>query len=125
MQTAAAAGHAHIQAYSDTFQAVASTEDTDARDNTATSFTSDSKGFPIYWLAGTKVVDEYEDFYDGSWDDEANAKDESGSARSTSAVTDYPWTGSNSDGTKGYVSPLFFALETGPESPDLEVELRQ
>ena len=33
---------------------------------------------PIYWLNGAKAADEYEDFYDGSWDDEANDKNESG-----------------------------------------------
>ena len=30
---------------------------------------------PIYWLGGTKVVDDYEDFYDGDWDDETNLKE--------------------------------------------------
>ena len=24
---------------------------------------------PIYWLNGNKVADQYEDFYDGDWDD--------------------------------------------------------
>ena len=38
---------------------------------------------PIYWLNGTKAADEYEDFYDGSWDDEANDKNESGQRRAT------------------------------------------
>ena len=33
---------------------------------------------PIYWLNGAKAADQYEDFYDGSWDDEANDKNESG-----------------------------------------------
>ena len=121
VQTAAAAGHAHIQAYSDTFQAVASTKDTDARDNTATSFTSDNKGFPIYWLGGTKVVDDYEDFYDGSWDDEANAKDESGNARSTSAVTDYPWTGSEHDGTEAILIPWTLSLGATRQSPGVGI----
>ena len=117
VQTAAAAGHAHVQAYSSNFQAVASTDDTDARDNTATSFTSDNKGFPIYWLGGTKVVDDYEDFYDGSWDDEANAKDESGNARSTSAVTDYPWTGSEHDGTVAILTPWTLGLGAISQPP--------
>ena len=35
-------------------------------------------GVPIYWLDGTKVADDYADFYDGSWDDEVNDKNESG-----------------------------------------------
>ena len=54
----------------------AGSADTDARDNTAT--TSTEKGVPIYWLNCTKAADGYEDFYDGSWDDEANDKNESG-----------------------------------------------
>ena len=50
----------------------------DARDNTATTYTATDKGVPVYWLNGAKAADEYEDFYDGSWDDEANDKNESG-----------------------------------------------
>ena len=76
VQTAAAAGHAGIQAYSAGFRAVGSTDATDARDNTRTTYTDDDKGPPIYWLDGAKVADHYENFYDGDWDDEANAKDE-------------------------------------------------
>ena len=50
----------------------------DARDNTSTTYTATDKGVPIYWLNGAKAADQYEDFYDGSWDDEANDKNESG-----------------------------------------------
>ena len=84
VQGRAAAGHADIQQYSSTFRVVGSTADVDARDNTNTTYTADDKGVLIYWLGGAKVADDYEDFYDGTWDDEANAKDESGSDRSTS-----------------------------------------
>ena len=100
VQTAAAAGHADIQAYSSLFTVVASTAATDARDNTFTTYTDDDKGVPIHWLGGSQVADDYEDFYDGSWDDEANPKDESGSARSLSATAEQPFTGSNNDGTE-------------------------
>ena len=102
VQTAAAAGHADIQQYSSTFRVVGSTADVDARDNTATTYTADDKGVAIYWLGGNKVVDDYEDFYDGDWDDEANAKDESGSNRTTSFGTHYPYTGSDHDGTEAF-----------------------
>ena len=98
VQNAAAAGDADIQDYSSWFRAVASTPSTDARDNTATTGT----GVPIYWLGGTKAADDYAGFYDGGWDDEANAKDESGSARSTSGSADYPWTGSSHSGTESF-----------------------
>ena len=106
VQTAAAAGHADIQAYSSAFRVVASTAATDARDNTGTTYTDDDKGVPIHWLGGAKAADDYEDFYDGSWDDEANPKDESGSARSLSADADRPFTGSNNDGTESSTRTL-------------------
>ena len=79
---------------------VGSTADVDARDNTATTYTSADKGVAIYWLGGNKVADEYEDFYDETWDDEANPKDESGSNRSISADFDWPFTGSKHSGTE-------------------------
>ena len=97
MQNLAAAGHADIRAYSSGFRVVGCTADTDARDNTGTTGT----GVPIYWLNGIKVADNYADFYDGSWDDEANAKDESGNNRShTSTSVDSPFTGCENDGTE-------------------------
>ena len=102
VQTAAANGHADIQSHSSTFRVVGSTADVDARDNTATTYTSADKGVAIYWLGGNKVADDYEGFYDGDWDDEANAKDESGSNRSTSGATNYPLTGSDHDGTEAF-----------------------
>ena len=93
VQTAAAAGHAAIQDYSDGFRAVASTAAVDARDNSATTGPS----APIYWLGGANLADHYRDFYDGSWDDEENPTNESGAAISPGSI----WTGSESDGTKG------------------------
>ena len=96
VQNRAAAGHADIQGYSTGFRVVASTSATAARDNTSTTGT----GVPIYWLGGNKVADDYADFYDGSWDDETNSTDESGTARSLSAGDDQPFAGSDSDGTK-------------------------
>ena len=100
VQTGVAAGHAGIRAYSDGFRVVASTAAVDARENTGTTYSDDDKGVPIYWLNGTKVADEYEDFYDGSWDDEANPKDESGSAVSVSPLRLH--TGSGHDGTEAF-----------------------
>ena len=101
IQTRAAAGHTDIQAYSAGFRVVGCTAATDARDNTETTYTSTAKGVPIYWLNGAKAADEYEDFYDGSWDDEANDKNESGTdAHDTSQEANWPWTGCNHDGTE-------------------------
>ena len=100
VQDAAAAGHTDIRAYSLAFRVVGSTAGTDARDNTSTTYTPTDKGVPIYWLGGTKVADDYEDFYDESWDDETNTKDESGSAVDLISFDNGPYTGSSHDGTE-------------------------
>ena len=62
-----ASGHEDIKALSGTFRMLGSTEDVDARDNTGTTGT----GVRIYWLGGAQVADDYGDFYDGDWDEEA------------------------------------------------------
>ena len=111
VQSAAASGHTDIQAYSSHFRAVGSTAVTDARDNTATTYTSADKGVPIYWLNGSKVANEYEDFYDGRWDNESSAKNQSGS--STTEIR--PWTGSNHDGTMAIFAGSSRAL--GSDTP--------
>ena len=85
VQDRAAAGHVDIQAYCSGFRAVDCTADTDALDNTATNYTASDKGVPIYWLNGANADDDYEDFYDGSWDEEVNDKN------ATTAPTP-PWT---------------------------------
>ena len=70
---------------------VGCTAATDARDNTSTTYTATDKGVPIYWLNGAKAADEYEDFYDGSWDDEVNDTNESGTdGPDTSQQVDLP-----------------------------------
>ena len=101
IQARVAAGHDDIQAYSDGFTVVGCTADVDARDNTGTTHTSADRGVPIYWLNGNKVADEYQDFYDGSWDDEANDKNELGAnGPNTSQEANYPFTGCNHNGTE-------------------------
>ena len=130
VQGRAAAGHADIQQYSSTFRVVGSTAAVDARDNTNTTYTADDKGVAIYWLGGAKVADDYEDFYDETWDDEVNAKDESGSDRSISGLSNWPLTGSEHDGTASidvtshalgagtvtYAQPNSSGLDSGPLS---------
>ena len=113
IQTRAAAGHTDIQDYSADFRAVGCTAAVDARDNTATTYTTTDKGVPIYWLNGAKAADQYEDFYDGSWDDEANDKNESGTnGPDTSLRANYPWTGCDHDGTEAVTGSDSFALGT-------------
>ena len=101
VQNRAAAGHADIRDYSSAFKVVGCTADVDARDNTGTTHTSTDRGVPIYWLEGNKVADNYQDFYDGTWDDEANDRNESGNdAHDTSQSANYPWTGCDHNGTE-------------------------
>ena len=101
VQNAAANGHAAIRAHSSGFRVVASTTADDANDNTSTNYLPSNKGVPIYWLGGNKLADDYQDFYDGDWDDESNPKDEDGDARSlTDSTLGRVWTGSNHNGTK-------------------------
>ena len=100
MQESAEAGHSDIQSYSAGFRAVGCTEAVDARDNTSSTYTSSNKGVPIYWLNGNKVADDYEDFYDGSWDDETSPKNESGNNRRLNQSANHPWTGCTHDGTE-------------------------
>ena len=79
-----------------------STSTVDARDNTATTYTASDKGPPIWWLNGSKAADNYEDFYDGSWDSESG-KNESGNGQTTGCGRGGRggvWTGSNNNGTK-------------------------
>ena len=112
----AAAGHTDLQPYSSLFRAVGCTEDIDARDNTYTNtnYTTGNLGFPIYWLGGAKVADDYEDFYDGSWDDEVNDTDETGAdGPDTSIAENYPLTGCDHDGTEDFFGGDSVALGSG------------
>ena len=104
VQARAAAGHTAIQAHSDAFRVLGSTEAVDARDNTNTTYTSTDMGVPIYWLNGAKIADDYEDFYDGSWSNDGAGKNESGADHTNPLIgsgSAGTWTGSKSDGTAG------------------------
>ena len=100
VQTRAAAGHTDIQAYSDGFTVVGCTADPDATANTGTT---GGGGVPIYWLNGAKVADDYPDFYDGDWDEEAVNKNELGeNGPDTNDSGNYPLTGCQSNGTEDF-----------------------
>ena len=60
-----------FQGYWPFFLPLVSTRHIDARVITNTTYTNDDKGVPIYWVGGAKAADDYEDFYDGDWDDES------------------------------------------------------
>ncbi len=95
VQNEAANGHAAIRPYKDQFRMVGSTATVDARDNTMTTGT----GVPIYWLNGDRVADDYNDFWDGSWDAQmaSDLRDENGNTVSGSRH----WTGTQTGGSNG------------------------
>ncbi len=86
--------HDSIKPYASQFKALGCTATVDAHTNTGTAKTG---GVPIYWLNGPKLADDYADFYDGSWDDDAigNTRDERGQQP---AAANWPWTGCEGDG---------------------------
>ena len=99
IRAATAVGDADIQPYADGFTVVGCTQDIDARDNTGTTGT----GVPIYWLNGSKVADEYQDFYSLFWDAEGNSQDRNElgvNGTDTGRDSNFPWTGCENDGTE-------------------------
>ena len=99
VQDLARAGHTDIEEHASLFRAVVCTSAVNAINNTGTTGT----GVPVHWLGGAKAADDYADFYDGTWDEEATVRDESGAsvtiplAHSTYVV----WAGCENDGTEG------------------------
>ena len=88
-------GHDDIQPYSSQFQALASTETANARDNTATT---GNGGVPIWWLNGPNAADDYRDFYDDTWDHQNPGREEDGDEVDFED-DDRVWTGTAKDGT--------------------------
>ena len=76
---------------------LASTDDLDARDNTFSTYTSTHKGVPIFWYKGAIVANDYEDLYDGAWQNEDKPRLYDGTL--VMDLTKEYWTGSDNDGT--------------------------
>ena len=93
-QANASNAHSAIKPYNTWFRALASTSSVDARDNTRTR--SMYTNAAIYWLDGVKVADSYGDLYDGTWDDEANPRNRSGTASTHREI----YTGTSDNGRK-------------------------
>ena len=91
-------GHDDIRPYSSQFQALASTEAVNARDNTATDPDDDGPGEEIWWLDGPKAADHYRDFYDNTWDHQNPGREEDGDEVDFEDE-DKVWTGTDKDGT--------------------------
>ncbi len=72
-------GHAAIRQYAPTFRAVGSTPSVHAAWHTATGIMVGGEpshtpfSHRIYWLNGPKIADDYNDFWDGTWDDNSPA----------------------------------------------------
>ena len=100
-------------------RALVSTPGVGARLHTDTTWDPSDRGVPIYWLLGAKVADDYEDFYDGSWDNETDPRNELGNPRPLAGSA--PWTGSDHDGTElfdGTVSRAMGQPRVGVGAPD-------
>ncbi|MCY4671898.1 MAG: SwmB domain-containing protein, partial [Rhodococcus sp.] len=105
------------------FRALGITLPVQARDHATTSTTDSDPGVPIFWLAGDQVADDYNDFYDGSWDSN-DPRDELGKGVVAQAEV---FTGSNSDGTR--FPRRYFGTVDGnavrvgiPQTPGLELD---
>ena len=94
-----AKGHGSIRAHSSSFKVLGSTTNTAARDHTGTTYTATDTGVPIYWLNGSKLADDYQDFCDGTWTNKSSVKNEAGTDADTSNSSPRVCTGSNDDGT--------------------------
>ena len=71
VQGRATAGHTAIRNFSGQFRAllaIAGMNGVDARDYTATTTSGTDTGVPIYRLGGSRVANDYVDFYDGNRD---------------------------------------------------------
>ncbi len=74
----AGTGHADIRQYSSTFRVVGSTPSVDAAAHTATGIMVGGEpshtpfSTPVFWLNGPKIADDYNDFWDGTWDDNSH-----------------------------------------------------
>ncbi len=95
VQTQAAGGHTNIQSYSSQFKVVGSTASISARDNTNT--TGAGTGIPIYWLNGDKIADDYDDFWDGSWEAQMSSDTRGADGMGVSGALRV-WTGTQTNG---------------------------
>ena len=108
----AGGGHADIVDYGPLFKALAATKGgAHPRSHTDTDPTSDGDGEQIWWLNGPRAADDYDDFYDGSWDHSNPTRTEAGNPKTfempNSADSDrVVWTGTRVDGTRSSTGHL-------------------
>ena len=100
-------GHADVRDYSPQFKALAGTKDgASPKGHTGTDPDSDGTGEEIWWLNGPRAANDYDDFYDGSWDHSNPARTEAGATKTfafdNSSVTSNTgvWTGTTDRGDR-------------------------
>ena len=94
-------GHADIRAHASGFEVVGSTPSVDAHVQTGTG--SDVRtqwNTPIYWLNGSKIAGYHGDFWDGSWEAQAEADARAADGLAPSTPGKWTWTGTQNGGTK-------------------------
>ena len=94
--------NATLAPYANQFRALVSTSTVNARDNV--QMTGAGTGIKVYWAGGKKVADDYTDFWDGSWDNEAytDLLRSDGSAVPANQHHRRPFTGTSKGGNKGF-----------------------
>ena len=95
---AAAGGHAALVPFAGWVTALVSTSASDARARADMEHTSSEPGVAVFWAGGTKAADDYADFFDGDWDDEAAPRSQLAAAATANAAGYF--TGSGHDGTR-------------------------
>ena len=104
--TGVATGVAELNALGTSWTAIVSTSSINARDNTSTvpQFAGGSLGVPIFLLNDTKLIDSYDDLWDGTIDVSFNIE-ESGNPLNPAFGSDV-WTGTGIAGLKDPTFPL-------------------
>ena len=91
-------GHEDIRAYASGFRAVGCDRWVNARVNTGTQWNASERGVPVYWLGGLIAADDYDDFYDESWQNEDAPRTEAGELK-PSGFNGRVFTGCQDDGS--------------------------
>ena len=104
VRDAARKGHTAIQLYADQFRVVGSTGAVDARTHTRTDPNRDWDA-PIYWVNGKRVAANNAGFWSSTWENWAMS-DRRYETGEQDTGNDWPWTGTQADGTKHATDPL-------------------
>ena len=121
-------GHTALRPHASLVRVLGSSASVDARDNTgmwsngahADGSTTDSDpGTAVYWVNGTKVADNYFDFFDSSWDSasQGEQRSEAGTALSANAniFTGSFWNGVKSDFELGDTTKVRLGSQSGSD----------